>query len=189
MTRPEFDALTQESARRMQGAVDVLLKEFGGLRTGRAAISLLEPITVDAYGSSMPISQVSTLSVPDPRTLSVQVWDKSLVKAVDKAIRESGLGLNPAVDGQLLRIPIPMLTEERRLELSKVAGRYTEEARVAVRNVRRHALDELKRAEKDGTLSQDEHRDMGKRIQDLTDSFVKKIDELFAKKEAEIMQV
>ena len=189
MTRPEFDALIHESGRRMQGAVDVLAKEFGGLRTGRAATSLLEPIMVDAYGSSMPITQVSTLSVPDPRTLSVQVWDKSLVKAVEKAIRESGLGLNPAVDGQLLRIPIPMLTEERRVELSKVASRYTEEARVSVRNVRRHALDELKKAEKEGSLSQDEHRDIGRQIQDLTDQYVKKVDDLLAKKEGEIMQV
>lgn len=189
MTPPDFETLIQESARRMQGALDVLHKEFGGLRTGRASISLLEPIVVDAYGSSMPITQVSTLSAPDPRTLSVQVWDKSLVKATEKAIRDSGLGLNPAVDGQLLRIPIPMLTEERRLELTKVAGRYTEEARVAVRNVRRHGLDELKRAEKDGGLSQDEHRDLGKRIQDITDSFVKKIDEALARKEGEIMQV
>lgn len=189
MTRPEIDALIHESGRRMQGAIDVLMKEFGGLRTGRAATSLLEPITVDAYGSSMPITQVGTLSAPDPRTLSVQVWDKSLVKAVEKAIRESGLGLNPAVDGQLLRIPIPMLTEERRVELSKVASRYTEEARVAVRNVRRHALDELKKAEKEGTLSQDEHRDIGRQVQDLTDQHVKKIDDLLAKKEGEIMQV
>lgn len=189
MTRPEFEALIQESARRMQVAVDVLHKEFGGLRTGRAATSLLEPIMVDAYGSSMPITQVGTLGAPDPRTLSVQVWDKSLVKAVEKAVRDFGLGLNPAVDGQLLRIPIPMLTEQRRIELGKVAGRYTEEARVAVRNVRRHALDELKRAEKDSALSQDEHRDLGKRIQDITNSFVKKIDDAFAKKETEIMQV
>lgn len=189
MTRPEVEDLIQESSRRMQVAVDVLHKEFGGLRTGRAAASLLEPIMVDAYGSSMPITQVGTLSAPDPRTLSVQVWDKKLVKSVEKAVRDAGLGLNPAVDGQLVRIPIPMLTEERRVELGKVAGRYTEEARVAVRNVRRHALDELKRAEKESTLSQDEHRDLGKRVQDITDSFVKKIDDAFAKKEAEIMQV
>lgn len=189
MTPPDFEALIQESSRRMQGAVDVLHKEFGGLRTGRAATSLLEPIVVDAYGSSMPITQVSTLSAPDPRTLGVQVWDKSLVKSVEKAIRDAGLGLNPAVDGQVIRIPIPMLTEERRLELTKIAGRYTEEARVAVRNVRRHALDELKRAERDGGLSQDEQRDLGKRVQDITDAYVKKIDEALAKKETEIMQV
>lgn len=189
MSRPEFDALTQESARKMQSAVDVLHKEFGGLRTGRAATSLLEPIVVEAYGSAMPISQVGTLGAPDPRTLTVQVWDKGTLKAVEKAIRDAGLGLNPSVDGQLVRIPIPMLTEERRVELSKVAARYTEEARVSVRNVRRHAMEELKRAEKDGALSQDEHRDLGRQIQDLTDSFVKKVDEALEKKEAEIMQV
>lgn len=189
MSRPEFDALTQESARKMQSAVDVLHKEFAGLRTGRAATSLLEPIMVEAYGSAMPISQVGTLGAPDPRTLTVQVWDKGTVKAVEKAIRDSGLGLNPSVDGQLVRIPIPTLTEERRVELSKVAARYTEEARVSVRNVRRHAMEELKRAEKESSLSQDEHRDLGRHIQDLTDSFVKKIDEALEKKEAEIMQV
>lgn len=189
MSRPEFDALTQESARKMQSAVDVLQKEFGGLRTGRAATSLLEPIIVEAYGSAMPISQVATLGAPDPRTLTVQVWDKGTVKAVEKAVRDAGLGLNPSVDGQLVRIPIPMLTEERRVELSKVAARYTEEARVSVRNVRRHAMEELKRAEKESSLSQDEHRDLGRQIQDLTDSFVKKIDEALEKKEAEILQV
>ncbi len=164
MSRPEFDALTQESARKMQSAVDVLQKEFGGLRTGRAATSLLEPIIVEAYGSAMPISQVATLGAPDPRTLTVQVWDKGTVKAVEKAVRDAGLGLNPSVDGQLVRIPIPMLTEERRVELSKVAARYTEEARVSVRNVRRHAMEELKRAEKESSLSQDEHRDLGRQI-------------------------
>lgn len=189
MSRPEFDALTQESARKMQSAVDVLQKEFGGLRTGRAATSLLEPIIVEAYGSAMPISQVATLGAPDPRTLTVQVWDRGTVKAVEKAVRDAGLGLNPSVDGQLVRIPIPMLTEERRVELSKVAARYTEEARVSVRNVRRHAMEELKRAEKESSLSQDEHRDLGRQIQDLTDSFVKKVDEALEKKETEIMQV
>jgi ribosome recycling factor len=173
----------------MQGAIDVFHKELAGLRTGRASASLLEPLTVDAYGTQMPISQVGTLGAPEPRMLTVQVWDKSLVKAVEKAIRDSGLGLNPAVDGQTVRIPVPPLTEERRSELTKVAHRYAEETRVAVRNVRRHVLDELKKAEKDGELSQDALRDFGRQVQELTDSFVHKIDEILARKESEIMQV
>ncbi len=179
----------KDVARRMEGAVDVLHKEFGGLRTGRAATSLLEPVTVQAYGSEMPLNQVGTVSVPEPRMLSVQVWDKGLVKAVEKAIMDSGLGLNPSADGQLVRIPIPALTEERRVELSKIAGKYTEEARIAVRNVRRHAMDELKRAEKDGEISEDEHRDYAHEMQELTDQYIKKIDDALANKEQEIMQV
>ena len=189
MSGTDFEETHADAARRMQGAIDVLQKEFGGLRTGRASINLLEPITVDAYGTQMPISQVATLGAPEPRMLSVQVWDKSLVKATEKAVLESGLGLNPAVDGQLLRIPIPALTEERRVELAKIAGRYAEEGRVAVRNVRRHVMDDLKRMEKGNEISQDEHRDFARQVQDLTDSYVKKVDELFAQKESEIMQV
>lgn len=189
MDASDIKATKAEVARKMQGAVDVLHKEFGGLRTGRASMSLLEPIVVDAYGSQMPISQVGTLGVPEPRMLTVQVWDKSLVKAVEKAVRDSGLGLNPAVDGQLLRIPIPALTEERRVELTKIAGRYTEEARVAVRNVRRHAMEELKRAEKNSEISKDEMHDHGNEIQELTDTYIKKLDEAFANKESEILQV
>ena len=189
MGEPDIDAEKKVIARRMQGAVEVLQKELAGLRTGRASLGLLEPVMVDAYGSEMPITQVATLGIPEARMLTVQVWDKSLVKAVEKAILESGLGLNPAVDGQLLRIPIPLLTEERRAELTKVAGRYAEEARVSVRNVRRHAMDDLKRQEKDGEISQDQHRDYGREIQDLTDAHIKKLDEILAKKEAEIMQV
>ncbi|MBL6945954.1 MAG: ribosome recycling factor [Rhodospirillales bacterium] len=175
--------------RRMQGAVDALIKEFGGLRTGRAAASLLEPVMVDAYGSKMPLVQVGTVSVPEPRMLAVQVWDKGLVKAVEKGILESGLGLNPSNDGQMVRVPIPALTEERRVELTKVAGKYTEDARIAVRNVRRHALDDLKKAEKSGDISQDEQKDYGQRVQDLTDEHIKKIDDALANKETEIMQV
>jgi ribosome recycling factor len=189
LARSDIDSLINDSLRRMQGAVDVLHKEFRGLRAGRAAISLLEPITVDAYGTSMPIAQVGTMAAPDPRTLTVQVWDRGLTKPVEKAIREADLGLNPVVDGQLIRVPIPSLTEERRIELTKIASRYAEEARIAVRNVRRHAMDELKRAEKEGNLSQDEHRDFSRKIQELTDSYTKKLDELLEKKEAEIMQV
>jgi len=189
VTEAVFDPIRKDIARRMQGAVDALAKEFGGLRTGRASVSLLEPITVAAYGGQMPMNQVGTVGVPEPRMLTVQVWDRSLVKAVEKAILESGLGLNPSVDGQLVRVPIPMLTEERRVELTKVAGKYAEEARVAVRNVRRHGMDTLKRTEKDGEISEDQHRDYGQQIQELTDAHIKKIDELFSAKEAEIMQV
>ncbi|MCW5699858.1 MAG: ribosome recycling factor [Rhodospirillales bacterium] len=173
----------------MHGAVEVYQKELGGLRTGRASASLLEPITVEAYGGQMPITQVGTVGVPEPRMLTVQVWDKALVKATERAIRDSGLGLNPAVDGQLLRIPIPVLTEERRVELTKVAGRYAEEARVAVRNVRRHALEDFKKAEKEKLISEDEHRDYSQEIQILTDKYIKLLDEALDKKEREIMQV
>jgi len=175
--------------RRMDGAVEVLRKEFSGLRTGRASASLLEPVTVQAYGSEMPLNQVGTVSVPEPRMLSVQVWDKGLVKAVDKAIRNSGLGLNPAVDGTLVRIPVPELSEERRVELAKVAGRYAEQARVAVRNVRRDAMEQLKRLEKDGELSQDEQHKVSDQVQQLTDQEIKRINDTLAAKEAEIMTV
>lgn len=189
MEKPDIKAVTRDVERRMHGAVETLQKELGGLRTGRAAPSLLEPIQVDAYGSPLPLPQVGTIGVPEARMLTVQVWDRSLVKAVEKAIRESDLGLNPSVDGQLVRIPIPALTQERRAELAKVAGRYAEETRIAVRNVRRHTLDEFKRAEKDGGLSKDEHRDYTHEIQLLTDKYVKKVDEVVDKKEQEIMQV
>ncbi len=189
MGETDINALKRDVKRRMEGAQDVLHKEFSGLRTGRASTGLLESIAVDAYGSDMPMNQVGTVGVPEPRLLTVQVWDKSLVKAVEKAINESGLGLNPSVDGQLIRVPIPPLTEERRQELSKIAGKYAEEARIAVRNVRRHAMDELKKAEKDGNISEDEHRDYAGEIQDLTDASVKAVDETLANKEQEIMQV
>ena len=175
--------------RRMDGAIEVLRKELAGLRTGRASINLLDPIVVDAYGSSMPLNQVGTVSVPESRMISVQIWDKSLVSAVDRAIREANLGLNPIVDGQNLRIPIPPLSEERRAELAKVAHRYAEQAKVAVRNVRRDGMDSLKRMEKDGEISQDEHRHRADEIQKKTDAHVKLIDEVLAQKEAEIMQV
>ncbi len=189
MGTADIDSIKKDIKRRMDGAVEVLHKEFAGLRTGRASISLLEPLVVGAYDTEMPISQVGTLGIPDPRTLTVQVWDKNLVKAVTKAIMESNLGLNPSADGQLVRIPIPPLTEERRVELTKVAGKYTEDARIAVRNVRRHAMDDFKRAEKAGEISEDEHHDYGQEIQELTDASIKKIDESLANKEQEIMQV
>lgn len=189
MSDTDFGTMKKDLDRRMDGALEVLHKEFGGLRTGRASASLLDPIMVNAYGSDMPLNQVGTVSVPEARMLSVQVWDKGLVSSVEKAIMDSGLGLNPSSDGTLVRIPIPQLTEERRGELAKVAGKYAEEARIAVRNVRRHAMDELKRMEKDGDISQDEHRGHSDEVQKLTDSFVKKIDEALATKEKDIMQV
>ena len=173
----------------MEGATEVLHQEFGGLRTGRAATSLLEPIIVQAYGSEMPINQIGTVSAPEPRLLTVQVWDKSLVQAVERAILDSGLGLNPAAEGQVIRVPIPVLTQERRTELAKVAGKYAEEARIAVRNVRRHAMDDLKRAEKNGVISLDTLHEHNKEVQVLTDEFVGKIDEALSNKEEEIMQV
>ena len=181
--------LKDDINRRMEGAIEVLHRELGGLRTGRAAASLLEPVTVAAYGSEMPMNQVGNIGVPEPRMLTVQVWDKGLVSAVEKAIRDSGLGLNPAVDGQLVRVPIPALTEERRAELSKVAHKYGEDARIAVRNVRRHAMDDLKQAEKDGEISQDFQRDWSEEVQQMTDDFIAKIDAALEAKEQEIMQV
>ncbi|MBO6797791.1 ribosome recycling factor [Maricaulis sp.] len=175
--------------RRMEGAIDSLRKEFAGLRTGRASANLLDPIKVEAYGTPTPINQVGTVSVPEPRMISVQIWDKDMVGAVDKAIRNSQLGLNPVVEGQLLRIPIPPLNEERRAELAKLAGSYAENARVAVRNVRRDGMDGLKKLEKDGTLSEDEHKSFADDVQKLTDDAIKKIDENLKTKQEEIMQV
>ena len=175
--------------RRMDGAIEALRREFAGLRTGRASIGLLEPITVPAYGAAMPLNQVATISVPEPRMITVQVWDRSLAGAVEKAIRESDLGLNPAAEGQMIRVPIPMLSEERRAELSKVAGKYAEQARVAVRNVRRDGMDNLKRMEKEHEISEDEHHLWSDEIQEMTDAHIKLIDESLAQKEEEIMQV
>jgi len=183
------DAILKDLRRRMDGAVEVLRKEFGGLRTGRASASLLEPVHVEAYGSTMPLNQVANVSVPEPRLITVQVWDRSMVKAVEKGIRESGLGLNPQTEGQTIRVPIPDLTEDRRRELSKVAAKYTEHARVSVRNIRRDGLDPLKKKEKDGEISQDQHRKLQTDIQTLTDEYIKKVDELLAQKEKEILQV
>lgn len=189
MAEVNIETIRKELKRRMDGAIEVLRKEFAGLRTGRAHANLLEPIMVDAYGSQMPISQVGTVGVPEPRMLSVQVWDKSLVKAVERAIRDSELGLNPSSDGQLVRIPIPALTEERRHEIAKIAHRYAEEARVAVRNVRRHGMDEIKKAEKDGHMSKDATHSYSDKIQTLTDEYIKVVDDTLAAKEKEIMQV
>jgi ribosome recycling factor len=175
--------------RRMKGAVSVLGTEFAGLRTGRASAGMLEPVTVNAYGSNMPISQLGTVSVPEPRLLTVQVWDKSQVTAVEKAIRDSSLGLNPMTEGQLIRIPVPELNEERRQELTKVAAQYAEQARVAVRNVRRDGMDKLKRLEKDGHIGEDEHKVWADDLQTMTDSMIEQIDQALEKKDREIMQV
>ncbi|MEO1190158.1 MAG: ribosome recycling factor [Pseudomonadota bacterium] len=185
MADPDLDDIE----RRMSSAIEALKKELTGLRTGRASPQLLETVTVEAYGATMPLNQVGSISVLEARTLGVQVWDKGLVSAVDKAIRESGLGLNPATSGQLVRIPIPALSTERRQELSKVAGRYCEQAKVAVRNVRRDGMEMLKKMEKDGDLSEDEQRLWADEVQGLTDTHVKQADELLAAKEEEIMQV
>jgi len=185
MSDPDLEDLK----RRMKGAIDVLHSEFTGLRTGRASAGLLEPLTVEAYGANMPMSQVGTIGVPDARMLTVQVWDQGLVASVEKAIMESGLGLNPSRDGNVVRIPIPQLSEERRSELVKIAHKYAEQARVAVRNVRRDGMDKLKRMERDGDLSQDEQRAWGDDLQKLTDTCIKEMDEKLAAKEKEIMQV
>lgn len=175
--------------RRMRGALAALKQEFAGLRTGRASAGMLDPVMVEAYGQSMPISQVGTVGVPESRMLTVQVWDKGMVSAVEKAIRSSGLGLNPNVDGLLIRLPIPELNEERRTELTKVASKYTEQGRIAVRNVRRDAMDDLKRLEKDSSMSQDDHKSWADKVQKLTDKVIAEIDAALAHKEAEIMQV
>ncbi|MDY0883032.1 ribosome recycling factor [Dongia soli] len=183
------DARLDEFSRRMDGAVEALRKEFAGLRTGRASTHLLDQVMVNAYGSNMPINQVGTVSVPEPRMITVQVWDRGMVSAVEKGIRDAGLGLNPASDGQLVRVPVPELSQERRTELAKVAHKYAEQARVAVRNVRRDGMDMLKKSEKDGDISQDEHRGLSDQMQKLTDDHIKRVDEALAAKEKEIMQV
>jgi ribosome recycling factor len=175
--------------KRMDGALESLRKDFTGLRTGRANAALLDGIVVSAYGSDMPINQVASVSVPEARMLSVSVWDKSMVSAVDKALRQSSLGLNPVMDGQTLRIPMPPLTEERRRDLTKVAGTYSENAKIAVRNVRRDAMNLLKRLEKDGDMSENEQKAHEKDVQTATDDLVKAIDEALAQKSEEIMQV
>lgn len=185
MAEPDIDDIE----RRMNKAVEVLKHEFAGLRTGRASTSMLDPVRVDVYGSSMPINQIGTVSVPEPRMISIQVWDKSNVKAVEKAIAASGLGLNPQADGTLIRIPIPELNEQRRKELTKVAGQYAEQAKVAVRGVRRDGMDGLKKLEKDGELGEDDAKMWHDEIQRLTDEATKKIDEMLSQKTKEILQV
>lgn len=183
------DFSIDEIKRRMDGALASLKSEFQGLRTGRANINLLDPIMVDAYGSTVPLNQVASVSAPEPRMLVVTVWDKGTVVSVEKAIRNSGLGLNPIVDGMSLRLPIPPLNEERRRDLVKLAAKYAEAARVAIRNVRRDGMDILKKNEKDGKISEDEHKKLSLNVQEATDSFVKQADALLKTKEEEIMQV
>jgi ribosome recycling factor len=174
---------------RMDKTVAALKEEFGSLRTGRASASLLDQVMVDAYGATSPLNQVAGVSVPDPRSITVSVYDRGLIVSVEKAIRNAGLGLNPVVEGQLLRVPIPPLTEERRKEMAKLAGKYAEQQRIAVRNVRRDANDDLKKAEKDGAINQDELKRMEAEVQKLTDEAIKRVDEALKTKEQEIMQV
>ena len=185
MAKPELNRYKE----RMEKAVVALKDDFSGLRTGRASASLLDQVMVDIYGSSMPLNSCAAVSVPEPRMINVNVWDKSSVGAVEKAIRNAGLGLNPITDGTILRIPIPPLTEERRKELVKIAGKYAETQRVAVRNVRREAMDDLKKAEKASEISEDEEKKGGTEVQGFTDQAIKRIDEVLKAKEAEIMQV
>jgi ribosome recycling factor len=183
------DVTINELKRRMDGALEALRREFAGLRTGRASAHLLDHVMVKAYGGEMPINQVGNINVPEPRLISVQVWDRGLVISVEKAIREAGLGLNPISDGQLVRVPIPELSQERRHELTKIAHKYAEQGRVAVRNVRRDGMDALKKMEKDGKISQDEHRHRAEEVQKATDEHVRRVDEMLAQKEKEILQV
>lgn len=181
----DFSDLTK----RMDGAISSLKNDLAGLRTGRASASLLDPVMVDAYGQKMPISQVGTVNVPEARMVSVQVWDKTMVAAVEKGIRDAGLGLNPVVDGQNLRIPLPELNEERRKELVKIAHSYAENAKVAIRHVRRDGMEEIKKAEKDSDIGKDDARTMSERVQKMTDDMVTSVDSVVAVKETEILQV
>lgn len=179
----------KDLTRRMDGAVNAFKHDIASLRTGRASANLLDPVEVEAYGATMPINQVATISVPEPRMLSVSVWDQQMVQAVDKAIRESNLGFNPIVEGAVLRIPLPELNEERRKELAKIAHQYAENARIAARHVRRDGMENLKKAEKESEISQDESRVQSDRVQKMTDDTIAAIDKLLSDKEAEIMQV
>ena len=188
MAQADVDKLKQDLIRRMDGALDTLKREFNGLRTGRAHPGLLEPVKVQAYGSEMPLTQCGTLGAPEPRMLTVQVWDRANVIPVEKGISHANLGLNPSIDGQTLRLPIPDLTEERRKELAKLAHQYAEKARIAVRNVRRDGMDGLKQDEKKHEISQDEHKRLETEVQKLTDESIAEIDAAMAAKEKEILQ-
>ncbi len=185
----DLNGLKQDLTRRMDGAIETMRRDFAGLRTGRASPALLEPIRVEAYGNEVPLPQVGTIAVPEARMITVQVWDRSLVNNVVKAIRDSGLGLNPGNDGQLVRVPIPMLTGERRTELSKAAHKYAEGAKVAVRGVRRDGMEQIKALEKKATISKDDEKRWSDEVQKLTDQYVKKIDDALAEKDKEIKQV
>lgn len=188
MADTDFELDVDDLKRRMDGAMTALRAEFASLRTGRASASMVEPITVDAYGATTPINQVGTVNVPEPRMLTINVWDRALVGKVEKAIRESGLGINPVVDGPIIRLPIPELNEERRRELTKVAAQYAETARVAIRNVRRDGMDQLKKAKANG-MSEDDHKIWSQEVQDLTDRFIADVDKALEHKQEEIMQV
>lgn len=188
MSDDEIEIDLDDLERRMDGAMASLRSDFASLRTGRASASMLDAINVEAYGATTPLNQVGTVNVPEPRMVTLNVWDKALVGAVDKAIRQSGLGINPVMDGTLLRLPIPELNEERRRELTKVAGQYAEHARVAIRNVRRDGMDQVKKAKADG-MSEDEQKLYSDEIQQLTDTAIEKIDTALATKQEEIMQV
>ena len=185
----DLNNLKQDLSRRMDGALETLKRDFAGLRTGRASPALLEPLRVDAYGSEVPITQVGTIGVPESRLLTVQVWDRTLVGAVDRAIRESGLGLNPQIDGQLVRVPIPMLTAERRAELAKAAGRYGEATKISIRAVRRDGMEQIKAFEKKHEIGEDVAKTWSDDVQKLTDGYIKRIDESLADKERDIKQV
>ena len=182
------DPIVKDLRRRMDGAIEALRKEFGGIRTGRASPSLLDPVVVEAYGSRMPLSQVGTVSAPEPRLLVVQVWDKGNVKPAEKAIRDANLNLNPQSDGQLIRIPLPDLSEDRRKEMTKITARYAEQARIAARNVRREGMETLKKQEKSGR-SQDQHRKLEKDVQALTDETITRVDDMLAQKDKDILKV
>jgi ribosome recycling factor len=185
----DLNTLKQDLGRRMDGALETLKREFAGLRTGRANPALLEPVRVEAYGTAMPLSQVGTVGVPESRMLTVQVWDRTMVSAVEKAIRDSGLGLNPSSDGQLVRVPIPILTAERRTELAKAAGRYAEGAKIAVRGVRRDGMEQVKTYEKKHEIGEDIAKTWHDEIQKITDQYIKRIDDSLADKERDIKQV
>jgi len=176
-------------SKRMDGAISSFNGDLAGLRTGRASTNMVDGILVDAYGQKMPLDQVGSISVPEARMISIQVWDKGLVIAVEKSIHESGLGLNPQVDGELIRIPIPELNEERREELSKIAGKYAEQAKISIRNVRRDGMDEIKKIEKEGSVGKDRAKDLEGEVQELTDDYIKRIDDILSQKESEIRQV
>ncbi|KAA0921042.1 ribosome recycling factor [Aquicoccus porphyridii] len=189
MADEEFMLDTDDLERRMQGAMGSLRTEFASLRTGRASAAMLEPVTVEAYGQQTPINQVGTVNVPEPRMVTINVWDKSLVRAVEKAIMNSGLGINPQTNGTIIMLPIPELNEERRRDLTRVAAQYAEHARVAVRNVRRDGMDQIKKAKADGQLSEDDQKFWETEVQEMTDRFIKAVDEALENKQGEIMQV
>jgi len=189
MATADLNSLKQDITRRMDGALETLRREFAGLRTGRAHPGLLDPVKVVAYGTEMPLNQVGTVGAPEPRMLTVQVWDKSMISAVEKAIRDSGLGLNPATDGMLVRVPIPQLTTERRNELAKLAHKYAEGAKISVRGVRRDGMEQIKGHEKKHEIGEDLAKNWADEVQKLTDQFIKKVDEALADKEKDIRQV